>query len=359
MLTCPITTDAVGTATENGTATTVTTTTAGQNADVSFQGWASQQVTVQLSNNTMGQVTVNLVAPDGSTVASTISSASSFTLPTTTLPLTGSYDVFVDQPATTGSITVSVITNSGGRPSGYVIDPNNTLSSNLVGLFLMNEGTGTTDTNIVDGQLATFSSGANPATPPVWNTTDPSVVFKGMASSSLSSYLDAGTDLNFDQLTPNKMTVVAKVFLSSVTTGGIAEKTDDLSSGFTFGLDNTGALTAWVLKSSAGMRVTTAAGALTSGQWVQVAFTWDGTVGTAAAAHIYVNGVEQTKVTTQDGSGTISYAGATAKSLRIGNNSYFTTVGSFNGKMQYLAVYRGRVLSSVELNQLDAQLPIE
>jgi hypothetical protein len=149
------------------------------------------------------------------------------------------------------------------------------------------------------------------------------------------------------------------VFLNSVTTGGIAEKTDDSSSGFTFGLDSTGALTAWVLKSSVAMRASTAAGALTSGQWVQVAFTWDGTVGTAGAAHIYVNGVEQTKVTTQDGSGTINYAGATAKSLRIGNNSYSVTNGSLNGKMAYLAVYRGRVLNNVELNQLDTQLPIQ
>jgi hypothetical protein len=350
----PITTDVVGATTENGTPTTVTTTATGQNAHVSFQGWANQQVTVQLSNNTMGQVMVNLVAPDGSTVATTTSSASSFTLPNATLPLTGTYDVFVQGPATVGSITVGVVTTAGGRSTGAVLDTSNPLSTSLVGLFLMNEGTGTTDKNVVDGQTATLSG----TTLPVWNTTDPSVVLKG-TTTSLSSYLNAGTDLNFDQLTPNKMTVVAKVFLNSVTAGGIAEKNDNnSSSGFLFGLDNTGALVAEVVRSSSDMRIATGTKTLTSGQWMQVAFTWDGTVGTASAAHIYVNGVEQTKVTSQDGLGTIGYAGATNQPFRIGNASFDAIAGSLNGKILYLGVYRGRVLTPTELNQLDTNLPI-
>jgi hypothetical protein len=73
---------------------------------------------------------------------------------------------------------------------------------------------------------------------------------------------------------------------------------------------------------------------------------------------MYVNGVEQTKAVTQDGAGTLSYASATNKSFRIGNNSYTITVGSPNGKIAYLVVYRGRTLSTAELNQLDIQLPI-
>src|SRR5579859_5624668 len=349
----PITTDVVGTTIENGTATTVTTTTNGQNAHVSFQGWAGQQVNVQLSGSTLSQVTVKLIAPDGSTVTSTSSSASSFGLPTATVPLTGTYDVLMQAPANAGSITVGVTTALGGRANGSVIDTANPLSTNLVGLFLMNEGTGTTDKNIVDSQTAAFSG----TTIPVWNTNDPSIGFKG-TTASLSSYLDAGTDLNFDQLPTNKMTVVAKVFLNSVTAGGIAEKTDDSVTGFSFGLDGTGALSSYVLKSTTPMHVATGSGAVTSGQWVQVAFTWDSSVGTAAAAHLYVNGVEQTKTVSQDGSGTLNYSGATNKSFRIGNVSYSPLLGSFNGRMLYLAVYRGRVLTITELNQLDSQLPI-
>jgi len=354
----PITTDVVGTTTEDGATKTVTTTAVGQNAHVSFQGWANQSVTVGLSNNSMGQVTVNLVAPDGSTQSSAVSSSTVFALPQSTLPSTGTYDVFVQGPATTGGITVGVTTNAGGRPSGSAIDSSNALSTNLVGLFLMNENTGTVDTNLVDAQAANFSSGLTPATPPVWVNTDPSMLFKG-TTTSLSSYLDAGADLTFDQFPTSKVTVVAKVFLNSATVGGIAEKTDDSTSGFIFGLDNTSALNLYVLKSAAPMRVATGAGTLKGGQWVQIAFTWDGTIGTASAAHLYVNGVEQTKALTQDGSGTLSYTGATSKSFRIGNNSYTsTTNGALNGKVAYLAVYRGRILSTIELNQLDTQLPI-
>jgi hypothetical protein len=115
------------------------------------------------------------------------------------------------------------------------IDPSNALSQNLVGLFVMNEGTGTTDKNLVDGQVATFAG----TTAPSWNTADPSVVLNG-TTTSLSSYLDAGTDLNFDQMPTNKMTVVAKVFLNSVQAAGFAEKTDDSLCGFEFGMDSSG-----------------------------------------------------------------------------------------------------------------------
>ena len=352
----PTSTDVVATTTEDGAPTSVTTA-PGQGAHVTFQGWASQQVSVQMNNNTMGQMTVNLVAPDGTTLAQTSSSATSFNLPTATLPATGVYDVFIQGPATAGSINVKVVTQAGGRPNGSVIDTGKALSSNLVGLFLMNEVSGPTDTNVVDGQTATLASSASPATPPVWNAADPSLAFNGTLA-SLSSYLDAGTDLSFDQLPTTKVTLVARVFLYCVGPGGIAEKTDGFSSGFTFGMDNSGSLNLYVPKSGNPMRVATAGAALVGGQWVQVAFTWDGTIGAASAAHIYVNGVEQTKVVTQDGTGTLSYAGATNKPFRIGNNSYFSPLSSLNGKMAYMAVYKGRILTTAELNQLDAQLPI-
>src|SRR5262249_11746308 len=155
--------------------------------------------------------------------------ATSFNLPAATLPLNGTYDVFVHPAgATIGSITVGLQVPDGRAP-GSVLDPSNPLSQNLVGLFVMNEATGTTDKNLVDGQLATFA-GTNAAG---WNTADPSVGLNG-TSTSLSSYLDAGTDLNFDQMPTNKITVVAKVFLNSVTSGGLVEKTDGGSCGFEF-----------------------------------------------------------------------------------------------------------------------------
>src|SRR5262249_53576923 len=159
------------------------------------------------------------------------SSLTSFNLPLATLPLTGTYDVLIHPTGgTTGSITVSLLAPDG-RISGSVVDPSNPLSQNLVGLFMMNEGTGTTDKNVVDGQVATFAGTNSPS----WNTLDPSVVLNG-TTTSLSSYLDAGTDLNFDQMPNNKMTVVAKVFLNSMQAGGFVQKTDSNTCGFEFGL---------------------------------------------------------------------------------------------------------------------------
>ena len=329
----------------------------GQNARLTFNGTSGSDLNIQFTNSTMGSANITVLNPDGSTLTTYSSSSSTFTVPTVLLPATGLYTIVVD-PAGVSSGSFSITETLLGignpapsRPAGSTVDPTNSLSTNLVGLFLMNEASGTTDLNLVDSQTAAFS-GTNV---PVWNTSDPSVVVKG--GGSLASYLNAGADLTFDQLPTSQMTVVAKVFVNSMATGGIAEKTDDSSSGFVFLMDNTGALWGIVLKNGQAMMVSTGAQAVTTGQWIQMAFTWDGTVNAASAAHIYVNGVDQTKTLSQDGFGSLTYTGATNKSFRIGNSSY-AYPGSLNGKIAYLAVYRGRLLTNTELNQLDLQLPI-
>jgi hypothetical protein len=131
-------------------------------------------------------------------------------------------------------------------------------------------------------------------------------------------------------------------------------------SGFVFGWDNTGALRLTVEKSTTNMRVATSGGAAGPGPWMQVAFTWDGTPshGTAADAHLFLNGVEQPKASAADGSGTLGFANATNQPFRIGNASYDPMAGSLNGKMAYLAIYKARILTPTEMNQLDAGLPI-
>lgn len=124
------------------------------------------------------------------------------------------------------------------RPAGSVLDSSNPLATNLVGLFIMNEGSGTTDLNLVDGQVANFSGSSSPS----WNTSDPSVVFNG--GGSLNSYMNAGTDLAFDKLTTSQTTIVAKVYVTALATGGVCEKNDDnaADSGFLFGWDSSGTL---------------------------------------------------------------------------------------------------------------------
>jgi hypothetical protein len=101
--------DATGTITVNGTAAAVTTTVPGQNAVVSFSGAAGQSVTVRLTGNTLGFVAITLRKPDGSTQTSSSSSAASFNLAAQTLPVAGTYTIFVNPSGTsTGSINVAV-----------------------------------------------------------------------------------------------------------------------------------------------------------------------------------------------------------------------------------------------------------
>lgn len=262
--------------------------------------------------------------------------------PTTPVPLTG-----------TG---ISISSGPPPRPSGSVLDFNNPLSTSLAGLFLMNEAQGPWDSNIVDGQGAGFSGPSFPS----WNTSDPSLAFNG--GGSLNSYLNAGADLAFDKLPVGKMTIAAKVFVgaNALAAGGICEKNDGNASngdGFLFGWDSFGTLRFTIERSQQNMRVYTASGSVPTGRWTQVAVTWDGTVGGAASAHVFVDGVEQAKTTSQDGSGTMGYAHATNQPFRIGNAS-FDVPGSFYGKMAYLAVYNGRILTPAEMIQLDARLPI-
>jgi YD repeat-containing protein len=103
--------DPTGTLTVGGSAVTLTTTTPGQNASASFSGTAGQQVTVRLTSNTIGWLTLSLVNPSGTTVVSTQNYTSSFNLATQTLATTGTYVVKVNPSGSgTGSAAVSVTT---------------------------------------------------------------------------------------------------------------------------------------------------------------------------------------------------------------------------------------------------------
>jgi len=101
--------DATSTLTANGAAASITITTAGQNGALTFSSTQGQQVTVHVASNTIGDTTVALLKPDGTTQTSSSSSASSFDLATQTLPSTGTYTVRVDPSQwNTGSIQISV-----------------------------------------------------------------------------------------------------------------------------------------------------------------------------------------------------------------------------------------------------------
>ena len=102
--------DATGTVTVGGSAVTINLGTPGQNASYTFSGTSSQQVTVQMTNNTTGAcVAVALKQPNGSTLTSTTSCGSNFNLSQQTLPATGTYTITVNPSGSgTGSIDVRV-----------------------------------------------------------------------------------------------------------------------------------------------------------------------------------------------------------------------------------------------------------
>ena len=101
--------DVTATVTLGGPAVNVTTTVPGQNAKLTFDGSAGQQVTVHVRNNNLYNVTVSLVAPDGTVLTSNYATGSTMDLATQTLPTAGTYTVVVDPSgASTGSMDVNL-----------------------------------------------------------------------------------------------------------------------------------------------------------------------------------------------------------------------------------------------------------
>ncbi len=141
-------TDVTGTITADGTATSVTTTTPGQNARLTFSGTSGQRVSLQATNITVLAGTVSVLKPDGTTLSSTsFSSGGSFFIDVQTLPVTGTYTVFVDPSSTnTGSVTLRLYT----------------VPADVTGTITIG-GTAVTVTITVPGQNAqlTFSGTAN------------------------------------------------------------------------------------------------------------------------------------------------------------------------------------------------------
>lgn len=108
-ITLTLSTEVTGSITINNPATSVTISRAGQNARYTFAGTASQQATVKITGNTLGQVYVNLYTPTGAWQTGMGSAAASFNLSTVTLGTTGTYTITIN-PATTatGSLNLQV-----------------------------------------------------------------------------------------------------------------------------------------------------------------------------------------------------------------------------------------------------------
>jgi YD repeat-containing protein len=108
-MTITLSSEVSGSVTINAAATPVTIGRTGQNARYTFAGTASQQVTVRVTGNTLGSVTVNLYTPSGSYQTGLTSALASFNLSTVTLSTTGAYTITVNPTTTaTGSLNLQV-----------------------------------------------------------------------------------------------------------------------------------------------------------------------------------------------------------------------------------------------------------
>jgi hypothetical protein len=99
--------DVTGAITIGGAPVPVTINTPGQNAVLSFNGTAGQQVTVRATNSLIGCLSLSLRRPDGSVLTSVFTCDSTLDLTTATLSVAGTYTIRVDpSQANSGSITV-------------------------------------------------------------------------------------------------------------------------------------------------------------------------------------------------------------------------------------------------------------
>jgi hypothetical protein len=93
----------------NGSPVTVSLTTPGQVAALTFKATANEKATVHVTNSTIACVTIGIVKPDGTSLISKLECGGNFALPTQTLPATGTYTLLVvPNQADTGSLAVRI-----------------------------------------------------------------------------------------------------------------------------------------------------------------------------------------------------------------------------------------------------------
>jgi hypothetical protein len=101
--------DVTGTIVVDGPSVTVTTTAAGQNARLQFDGNAGDGITITLTGVTITNSLVSVLKPDGTTLVSPVGVGTSGGKINTRLTVTGTYTIVIDpQGSYTGSMTLTV-----------------------------------------------------------------------------------------------------------------------------------------------------------------------------------------------------------------------------------------------------------
>ena len=102
--------DLIGSASIGGSPLSVSFSTPGQNARMTFDGTAGQGLSLRLSSVTVASSFVSILKPDGTTLVPQTSVGTAGRTITTTLPAAGTYTIVVDpQAAATGSLTLMLL----------------------------------------------------------------------------------------------------------------------------------------------------------------------------------------------------------------------------------------------------------
>ena len=135
--TARVTGDVTGTITAGGSPFTLTISTAGDNARISFSGTTGQRVSLNITGVTITQSLVSILKPDGSNqVSQTGVLTNGKFIDTTTLPVNGTYVIFVDPQSTyTGSMTLTLydVPADAAGSSSVDLDAPTTLETTVPG----------------------------------------------------------------------------------------------------------------------------------------------------------------------------------------------------------------------------------
>ncbi|MGH9204533.1 MAG: hypothetical protein ACRD2A_25170, partial [Vicinamibacterales bacterium] len=115
--------DVTGTLVPGGTPLSVTVTTAGQNAQITFAAAAGQRVSLRLTSVTIASSSVTIRKPDGATLVSTTVSTSGGFIDTNTLADAGTYTILIDPSGSnTGNVTLTLYDVPADASVGATID---------------------------------------------------------------------------------------------------------------------------------------------------------------------------------------------------------------------------------------------
>jgi len=232
-------------------------------------------------------------------------------------------------------------------PANKVVDNTQALASGLIEYWVLNEGTGSTTTELINGRVATLSAGAT------WSTDqngDPAINFDGGAQAQA-----VGSTFERLNLTDINTFTIAVAYLprnvgagAPMTIFGVDSGNSNMATKIKMNHNGSGSLSA-VIPPGAGVYVAeTGASVVSANTWQQIVYSRNG-LG-SGSNKIYVDGVSKTLTVDN-----------TTASFNDNNTGQKHLIGAladggpenFDGKISWIGIW-GRQLSAAEMTTLAA-----